>query len=130
MDIEFKKLDQRRARLGMTKTAVAKRAQVSLPTVNRILGGKESRPTVPNLHAIARALGVIVRIGTTVDIEEPQSAEEYCHLQARRKATKLIRMVQGTMALEAQAVDGGTIERMIEHTTHELLNSKRRLWGE
>ena len=113
----------------MTKSAVAQRARVSLPTVNRILSGKERMPTVPNLHAIARALGVVVRIGATIEIEEPQSAEEYRRIQARSKATQLMHMVQGTMSLEDQAVDKYTIEKMIENATHELLKSNRRLWG-
>lgn len=113
----------------MTKTAVAQRANVSLPTVNRILSGKERMPTVPNLHAIAKALGVVVRIGATIEIEEPQSADEFRRTQARGKAMKLMHMVQGTMSLEDQAVDQHTIDAMIEEATHELLKANRRLWG-
>jgi transcriptional regulator with XRE-family HTH domain len=132
MTIPFQKLDQRRARLGMTKTAVARRAGVSLPTVNRILAGKELNPSLSNLHAMARALGVVIRLGGTTDIEfeELQSPQEYRIRHARDKAKKLIRMVQGTMALEAQAVDDGTVDDLVEDATHQLLSSMRRLWGE
>lgn len=130
MELELKKLDQRRAKLGMTKAAVANRAHVSLPTVNRILSGKESKPTIDNLHAIAKALGVIVFIGYEVKIEEQDSADEFRMRQAKRKALKIVRMVQGTMALESQAVDNGAIDRMVEKTAYELLNSRRRLWSD
>ena len=129
MGIDFKKLDQRRARLKMTKTVVAKRARVSLPTVNRILSGKERNPSTANLFAIARALGVTVRIGATAGIDEPESADEFRLVEARRKANDLVGMVQGTMALESQGVDSRTLERMRDSTAHELLKSNRRLWG-
>jgi transcriptional regulator with XRE-family HTH domain len=130
MTSQYKKLDKRRAKLGMSKTAVAARAHVSLPTVNRILAGKETRPTVPNLQAIAKALGVVIRLGETIEIEEPQSAEEFRRQQAHRKATELVRMVQGTMALEAQGVDETLLNQMVEQTKYELLSSRRRLWSE
>jgi len=130
MVLPLRQLDHRRARLGMTKSAVAQRANVSLPTVRRILAGEVANPTVPNLHAIARALGIVVRLGDTIAIEEPQPAEEYRRMQALEKARRLVRMVQGTMALEGQAVDGPAVDQMIEQTMCKLLASKRRLWSE
>ena len=71
-----------------------------------------------------------MRIGLTVEIDEPQSAEEYRRKHARDKAIGLVRMVRGTMALESQAMDPATTEQMVEHTMHELLNSNRRLWDQ
>jgi transcriptional regulator with XRE-family HTH domain len=130
MAIDFRKLDQRRARLNMTKTAVAKRAKVSLPTVNRILSGKEPNPSVVNLYSIANALGVTIRIGASSGIEECEPAEEFRLKHARRKARNLVGMAQGTMALEAQAVEQADVERMVDYAAHDLLKSKRRLWGE
>ncbi len=51
--------------------------------------------------------------------------------QAERKARKLVSLVQGTSGLEGQAVDGQTLESMVERTTHELLaGSNRRLWSD
>ena len=126
----YKKLDQRRARLKMPKTALATRARVSLPTINRILSGQEPNPTIGNLTAIAAALGLTIRIGASIGIEETESANEYRIKEARAKAKRLVTMVQGTMALEAQAIDGSDAERLVDQTTYELLNSKRRLWGE
>lgn len=130
MNAPFIQLDKRRARLAMSKTAVAQRSHVSLPTVNRILSGKEAHPTVANLQAIANTLGVVVRLGTTIEIEEPQTAEQFRREQAQRKAQQLVSMVQGSMALEAQGVDQNTIQEMIEQIRYELLRSPRRLWSD
>jgi transcriptional regulator with XRE-family HTH domain len=112
----------------MPKTVVAKRARVSLPTVNRILSGKERNPSIGNLSAIAKALGVTIRIGASSGVEEMETANNYRLQQARKKARVLVGMVQGTMALESQAVDRTDVDRMVDQATHELLNSKRRLW--
>jgi hypothetical protein len=39
-------------------------------------------------------------------------------------------MVQGTSALEGQAVDGADYQRLIERTTNDLLRgSRKRLWS-
>jgi transcriptional regulator with XRE-family HTH domain len=130
MKLQLKKLDQRRAKLGMSRPALSHRAKVSLPTVTRILSGKEANPTIDTLHAIAQALGVVVSVGAEVKIEERESADDFRTQQAKRKATELVKMVQGTMALEAQAVEQTAVERMINQTTYELLNSRRRLWSE
>lgn len=41
------------------------------------------------------------------------------------------RLVQGTNALEAQAVDDAEYRRLVERTYHELLaRSRRRLWAD
>ena len=50
--------------------------------------------------------------------------------QARKKAEQVARLVQGTSALESQAVDAKTYKRLVEKTYHELLaGSRRRLWS-
>lgn len=128
----LRKLDERRARLGMSKADVAKRSGVSLPTVNRILAGKEHEPSIVKVHAIAMALGVEVRLGSKgeIQIDEPQTPEQFQYEQARAKAGKMIRMVQGTMALEAQAVDDESYRRLVDRATYRLLESKRKLWGQ
>ncbi len=51
--------------------------------------------------------------------------------QAKTKAMRLARLVQGTMALEVQAVGTDVLEEMTEQSVHALLaGSGRRLWGE
>jgi hypothetical protein len=58
-------------------------------------------------------------------------AQEILEKQARKKAERLVGMVQGTSALEAQAVSSRHIGQMIKKTIHELLaGSRRSLWAE
>jgi hypothetical protein len=93
--------------------------------VERILSGKEKNPGFANVQAIATALGV------ELHFQEPQTAQDFRRAQATAKATRLVRMVQGTMGLEAQAVDAETLRGMIDQTTSELLaGSNRKLWDE
>jgi transcriptional regulator with XRE-family HTH domain len=125
------KLEQRRRELGMSKRALAVRARVSLPTVNRILSGKEKRLTIANVEAIAKALGVVIQLGAVTAVDEIENAFELREKQATKKATRLVRMVQGTMGLEAQAVNQTVLDQMVRQTVCELLaGSPRRLWND
>jgi transcriptional regulator with XRE-family HTH domain len=115
----------------MTKRALAARAGVSLPTVNRILSGKEKRLMIGNVEAIAKALGVVIRLGAATGVDEIENAFELREKQATKKAKRLVRMVQGTMGLEAQAVDNSVLDQMVRQTVCELLaGSSRRLWND
>lgn len=117
-------LEKRRKLLGMTKSTLAVRAGVSLPTVNRTMSGSERSPTLPTILAIATALGLNLKL------EAAQEPDDFRLAQAKAKATRIVKMVQSTMALEAQAVDQKSIERLIDQTVHELLaGSPRRLWA-
>jgi transcriptional regulator with XRE-family HTH domain len=124
-------LQFRRHRLGMSKSAVAKRARVAPATVERILAGKEESPRISNLGAIAAALGVQVNLGATTSVTELQSAHEFRRAQAVKKASRIVGLVQGTMGLESQAVEQGTLNDMLEQTVSELLaGPPRRLWDD
>lgn len=121
----FEKLENRRLQLGLTQSALAERSSVSLPTVHRILSGHGSAASIENILAIAQVLEMeldaVPRVGT----------EEILERQARKKAEELVRMVQGTSALEGQGVSAKQIGRMINKTAEELLaGSRRRLWAE
>ena len=108
----------------MSHTALASRSGVSEPTVKRILGGQLGAASFANVIAIAEALGVSFGLVET-------DADEFRRQQARRKAEHVARLVQGTSALESQAVDGDTYHRIVERSYHSLLaGSKRRLWSE
>lgn len=125
----LKHLERRRASLVMSKAAVAKRAGVSRPTVNRILSGSERRPGIEHVQRIAAALGVEVRLGPQSSVHELWNAFDFRMRRAHEKARTLLRMVQGTMALEAQAVDSETINQLVEETACKLIaGSSRRLW--
>lgn len=118
------RLKHRRSALGMSHATVAARSGVSEPTVKRILGGQLAEASFSNVVAIAEALGM------TVGLEETD-ADELCRQQARRKAERIARLVQGTSALESQAVDQAAYERLVERSFHELMaGSRRRLWAE
>jgi transcriptional regulator with XRE-family HTH domain len=127
----FQNLEARRHKLGMSKAAIAKRARVSRPTVERILLGKETNPRLGNIEAIAAALGVTIRLGATTDVQETQDAHEFRKARAQAKAKRLVRLVQGNMSLEAQGVDSKTLEQMVEQTACELMaGPPKRLWDD
>jgi hypothetical protein len=108
----------------MSHAHVAVRAGVPEPTVKRILGGRLAAASFASVAAICEALGAPIG-GPTLDIEE------FRRRQARARAERVARLVQGTSALEAQAVDDATYERLVERTYHELLaGPPRRLWAE
>jgi transcriptional regulator with XRE-family HTH domain len=118
-------LNQRRIQLGMSHITVARRSGVSLPTVHRILAGGHSGASFANIQAIADALGL------RLEFAPLEPADDLREKQANKKARELVRLVQGTSALEGQAVDSETIQRMIHRTAHELLaGSERKLWAD
>jgi hypothetical protein len=48
----------------------------------------------------------------------------------RKKAQQMARLVQGTSALESQAVDEKTYNRLVEKAFREILaGPKRKLWS-
>jgi transcriptional regulator with XRE-family HTH domain len=118
-------LDKRRLALRMSKTSVSRRSGVSLPTVNRILSGSETKPNLASVQAIAGALGLEIKI------EPIQNAREFRRERAKQKAKRLVKMVQGTMALEAQAVESAILDELVEETADQLaVAGSRRLWDD
>lgn len=117
-------LERRRRELGMSRAWVARRSQVSLPTVNRILSGGFEKATFANVVAVGQVLG----IDLVAACREP--SEELRNRQARNKAAQLVGLVQGTSGLEGQAVDLDSVRSMIAQASKRLLQSKRRLWSE
>lgn len=119
------KLELRRKQLGMSRNSLARLAKISLPTVTRILTGKESSPSIATVEAIAAALGLAVQF---TELEDPESMREK---QAIRRATQIVGMVQGTMGLEDQGMDQQTVRRLTKRNAQKLLGgSNRRLWNE
>jgi transcriptional regulator with XRE-family HTH domain len=121
----LRKLGARRRALRMSYSVLAKRTGVSIPTLVRTLSGEKSQTSFASILAIAEGLGMGVRL------EPKVKAQELLEKQAERKAEQIVAMVQGTSALEGQAVDSKTITRMKRRTVHELLaGSPRRLWDD
>jgi transcriptional regulator with XRE-family HTH domain len=124
LPISIDHLTSRREALGMSFAALANRSGVSEPTVKRMLGGHLGAASFANVAAVAQALGA------TLGFEEIDP-DELCRQQARRKAERVARLVQGTSALESQAVDAQSYNRLVEKSYHELLaGSRRRLWSQ
>jgi hypothetical protein len=93
--------------------------------VQRVLSGGEKDPGFATVMAIADALGVSLRLDEDQDINAVRLR------QAERKAERLLSLVRGTSALEAQPVDPQTAKTLRERTVKELLSgSSRKLWAE
>jgi transcriptional regulator with XRE-family HTH domain len=115
----------------MSKADLARRAGVSLPTIRRLLSGREDRARTDSVAAIAAALGVEVRLSATPHVHETVDVSAFRMRQARAKARCLAQLVQGTMALEAEAVAEDVLDEIEEQNVHALLaGPARRLWGE
>jgi hypothetical protein len=93
--------------------------------VQRILSGEETNPGFSTVAGLARELGVGVRFDDEVDVRTIRRR------QAERKAERLLAIVQGSSALEAQALSRETIRDLREKTINELLaGSDRKLWAD
>lgn len=115
-------LDRRRRQLETSESVVAERAGLSLSTVQRMFDGS-GNPSLAAVTAVASVLGVRL----AAEGEEVALMRER---QASAKAEKLVRLVQGSSALEGQAVDKATRRQMVERTKAELLaGPARRLWA-
>lgn len=123
-------LSRRRIQLGMSHSSLAKRSGVSEPTVKRILGGRIAEASFANVFAVANSLGMpVTLLGMPVTLKS-MGVDEVREKQARAKAVRIARMVQGTSGLEGQAVDDDQYQRLVEQSFYELLaGSNRRLWS-
>jgi transcriptional regulator with XRE-family HTH domain len=117
-------LQRRRKALRMSCQLLAVRSGVSLPTIQRILRDGEEHASYATLAAMARALGM------DFELKDACDEQTFSERQAETKARTIVRMVQGTSALESQAVDSATCEQMVKQTVHELMaGPRRRLWS-
>lgn len=116
-------LRQRRRDLKMPYEELSLRCGVSVSTLKRVLDG-EMTARFSTVSAVARALGVQLGVASSQDVASMRQH------QAHTKARSLVALVQGTSALEGQAVDQNSIELMEQRTIAELLaGSARRLWA-
>src|SRR5438552_2994428 len=121
----FDQMEARRRELGMTRSILAERSGVSLPTLVRVLSGKQPNAAFGKVRSIAEALGMTIALHSCAD------PDDLLKSQARRKADVLVGTVQGTSGLEGQALPKRALERMKQRTVHELLSgSRRNLWSQ
>lgn len=123
LPITAERLQNRRKMLGIGFQSLASRSGVPIPTVKRIFGGQIAAASFGNIAAIAEALGLSFELGES-------SVDALCRQQARKKAIQVARLVQGTSALESQAVGKDTYKRIVEKSFREILaGPKRKLWA-
>ncbi len=117
-------LDRRRRELGMPLDELSQRAGVSVSTAKRFLAGK-IHPRWDSVLRISETLGA-----PGLDLPRAQAIYKMRQRQAVQKAKLLVGFVQGTMALEAQAVDLATKKSMQREATIQLLAGPRSaLWA-
>ncbi|HUY89066.1 MAG TPA: helix-turn-helix transcriptional regulator [Pirellulales bacterium] len=118
------RLNARRRELGMSIAALAQRSGVSKATLQRMLSGTQKSADLEHVVAIAAALGM------TIDLTPQASSSEFRRAAAAEKASKLVGMVQGTSALEGQAITSPESRRdLVDLAVETLLGgSRRRLW--
>jgi transcriptional regulator with XRE-family HTH domain len=120
-----KGLNDRRKKLGISCSVLAKRIGVSLRTVQRILSGEETNPGFSTILSLASELGIGVRFVDEADVRTMRRR------QAERKADRILAIVQGSSALEGQALSRRSRRDLRGKTIHELLGgSDRKLWAD
>ena len=119
-----KDLDKRRRALGMPIDELSRRANVSPSTVKRFLAG-QVWPRCDHALRISESLGV-----PGLCTEHAVDIDRMRRWQAFAKAKKLVGLVQGTSALEGQAVDQSHLRHMVQVTINELLSGpSSQLWA-
>jgi transcriptional regulator with XRE-family HTH domain len=116
-------LQAQRSALQMPYGVLARRAGLSLSTVQRAMNGDLGR--IETLLSLAAALGV--RLGVMSRASPARLRNE----QAANQARRLARFAQGNSAMEGQGVDEGTVREVGDRIKERLLGGPaRRLWGE
>jgi transcriptional regulator with XRE-family HTH domain len=118
-------LAARRKELRMSLQVVAKRSGLGLRTVQRVLSEREPNAKLDTVLRIADALNIELRP------KEAGSAHLVRKRQAMKKAANLVSMVQGTSALESQAIPKNDLRDIKAEMAARLsTGSSRQLWAE
>jgi transcriptional regulator with XRE-family HTH domain len=117
-------LNERRKALQMSEEALARRSGLSRVTVSRLLAGRHPKASFVHIAALAEALGVHIEF-------QAVETTEFVQEQARHQAGRLVGMMQGTMALESQAVSPEFAQQLEADAAGRLLNGPwKKLWVE
>jgi transcriptional regulator with XRE-family HTH domain len=126
----WESLSRRRKALRMSFPALSDRTGVSVPALKQIFSGHRDNPTLQTIQAIATALGVEIRINEQLEIVDQSTAFDFRKRAAEEKAERLVRLVQGTSALESQAVDPTDLRAMVKQTVYDLMaGPSKRIWA-
>ncbi len=116
-------LNERRKALGLSEQALADASGVSRGTVINVLKD-------PSGSTLENVLKIMAVLGIKLEATPVARPEEIRRRQAMAKAKKLVRLVQGTSALEGQGVGPAKLKAMVRDTAEDLLRGpKRRLWA-
>lgn len=117
-------LDKQRRKLKMSLPILAERAHLSRATVCRILKEKRTTSSLESVLAVANALGAEAKLR----IQDP---EKFVEQQVQKRARKIVRMVQGTMALEGQGItDPNHLGQLVETAAQEIrAKPRKQLWA-
>lgn len=107
-----------RGQLKISQRILAKRAKVPQSTISRIESG-HLESNIITLRKIFKALSCDLFITAC----PRENLDAICKKQARVKAEKKVRYLQGTMALEKQEPDQKMLMELIEEEEKKLLNS-------
>lgn len=122
LSVFLSELAERREQLGMPPEVLAKKANIPLLRVQQILQGHTESTDATEIARIAHILGVTVvgSFGPTVHYDREDLALMR-QRQAEHQARRAVGLVQGTMALESQAVGQSHLTAMMLRTRDRLL---------
>jgi transcriptional regulator with XRE-family HTH domain len=124
MSILQAKLQNRRKQLGIPYEDLAARSGVSVATAKRILTGHFESASFKHVAAIAETMGL------SLDMREESPAFAVRQRAAEQQATRLVRMVMGTSALEAQQISEDQARTLVQESVLRLLQgSPRQVWA-
>ena len=120
----LQQLEARRIELRMPLAVVARRSGISLSTVYRVLKYRDESVSMAAVTAVADSLAARA-VATPI-----QSADRVLRLQAAAKARRMASAMQGTAALEGQAV-GKSVQKRAERMiiAKLLAGPAADLWG-
>ncbi len=116
-------LDKQRRALKMPLHILAERAQLSRATVCRILKEKRTSSSLESVMALASVLEAELEFRI-------QNQEKLVEEQIQKRAKRIVRMVQGTMALEGQGItDPNHMDQLVETAAREIrAKPRKQLW--
>jgi transcriptional regulator with XRE-family HTH domain len=106
----------------MSVSALARRSGVSRATVLRMLRDQKMDFTFGNFFAVAEALGVSLS-------GEEIPAALFKDQAATKQAQRVVRLTQGNVALESQAVNHAALDLRIYNAKSRIAASDRKLWA-
>ncbi len=117
------RIARRMEKAGMTPAILARRADLAPQTVAAILADPHA-VAFGDIVAVSRALGF-----DAAGVKKTAGLKAIVRRAAREKAEYLVRLVQGTQGLEAQAVDAAARKALVADAYRALLADRGKIWS-